>query len=344
METKSIGDIIKSSRNAKNLSQQDLADILNVTRQAVSNWENNLSYPDQSLIVKLCKTLDINIRDIYGDKIDKDYHKLIHQEKIHNRHNIITLSIIIILIIVTTIFLLIKRNTNFYTLDISSEYFNLENAYYIYSNKDNYMNLGQITSPVFDLNQAKITIYYEYNKKEFVVYQSNYSDNTIIKLNNTTHIKQHLHELVLRINYNFRNTNYVDEIPINFTKQFTSSGLIKTKKSEDIPTSTQYKLDIELLAKHDYEYDPSDDTYHKQDKYLYIYYRNNNKFEISTNEFYAIKDYRKNTIRIGYQDQVDRYVTIYLNDSIIKYNNDIEIEYKTYLDILNKELVQIESN
>ena len=57
MNELNIGNLIKNSRTKKGLSQQELADNLSVTRQAVSNWENNISYPDQSVIVKLCKLL-----------------------------------------------------------------------------------------------------------------------------------------------------------------------------------------------------------------------------------------------------------------------------------------------
>lgn len=39
MSNNSIGDMISSARNNKKMSQQELADKLHVSRQAVSNWE-----------------------------------------------------------------------------------------------------------------------------------------------------------------------------------------------------------------------------------------------------------------------------------------------------------------
>lgn len=41
-----IGDIIKSKRQKKNMTQTELAEKLNVTPQAVSRWEMGISYPD----------------------------------------------------------------------------------------------------------------------------------------------------------------------------------------------------------------------------------------------------------------------------------------------------------
>ncbi|MGN1062650.1 MAG: helix-turn-helix domain-containing protein, partial [Candidatus Scatosoma sp.] len=41
-----IGRAIQTLRKRKNLTQSDLAGELNVSGQAVSKWENNLSQPD----------------------------------------------------------------------------------------------------------------------------------------------------------------------------------------------------------------------------------------------------------------------------------------------------------
>ena len=57
-----IGNIIASARKKKNMSQNNLAKRLFVTRQAISNWELGKTYPDVSVIFKLCKILDIDIK------------------------------------------------------------------------------------------------------------------------------------------------------------------------------------------------------------------------------------------------------------------------------------------
>ncbi|MEI3218798.1 MAG: helix-turn-helix transcriptional regulator [Lachnoclostridium sp.] len=41
-----FGDQIKDLRKKQNLTQEQFAMKLNVTRQAVSNWENNRNLPD----------------------------------------------------------------------------------------------------------------------------------------------------------------------------------------------------------------------------------------------------------------------------------------------------------
>lgn len=39
-----VGNNIKKAREGRNLTQEQLAEKLNVTRQAVSNWENGVSH------------------------------------------------------------------------------------------------------------------------------------------------------------------------------------------------------------------------------------------------------------------------------------------------------------
>lgn len=48
-----IGKRIREYRKIYNFSQEQLADKIFVSRQTVSNWENNKTYPDIQIIVSL---------------------------------------------------------------------------------------------------------------------------------------------------------------------------------------------------------------------------------------------------------------------------------------------------
>ena len=41
-----IAEILKAQRKKRGQTQQEVAEIFNVTRQTVSNWENEKNYPD----------------------------------------------------------------------------------------------------------------------------------------------------------------------------------------------------------------------------------------------------------------------------------------------------------
>lgn len=73
MLSKSIGTNIKQLRTEKGLSQEDLASILFVTRQTISNYETGRSYPDIDTLEQISKALDVELSWLlYGKPVPKD--------------------------------------------------------------------------------------------------------------------------------------------------------------------------------------------------------------------------------------------------------------------------------
>lgn len=56
-----LGQTIKDIRKKNNLTQSDFAEIFHVTRQTVSNWENEKSYPDLITLVEISDRFDISL-------------------------------------------------------------------------------------------------------------------------------------------------------------------------------------------------------------------------------------------------------------------------------------------
>ena len=57
----SIGERIIQLRKHRNISQGQLAKMMDVTRQAVSKWENDLSSPDTVRLIQLADVLDTEV-------------------------------------------------------------------------------------------------------------------------------------------------------------------------------------------------------------------------------------------------------------------------------------------
>jgi len=57
----SLGDRISELRRASGMNQTDLARALDVSRQAVSKWENDQASPDASNLIRLADLLDTDI-------------------------------------------------------------------------------------------------------------------------------------------------------------------------------------------------------------------------------------------------------------------------------------------
>ena len=62
------GDRIREARRAKDLSQEKLAEILDVSSQAVSNWEAGKSMPDTDRLAALAKALDISLDALLAEE------------------------------------------------------------------------------------------------------------------------------------------------------------------------------------------------------------------------------------------------------------------------------------
>lgn len=75
-----IGEKLKTARQQSHLTQEAVADLILVSRQTISNWENEKSYPDIVNLIKLSDLYQISL-----DTLLKDDGKMIeHLDKITN--------------------------------------------------------------------------------------------------------------------------------------------------------------------------------------------------------------------------------------------------------------------
>lgn len=75
MNQEKIGKFIAECRKKKKLTQEQLAEKLNISDRAISKWERGLNLPDSSLMIELSNILDISVNELLsGEIIDKkDY-------------------------------------------------------------------------------------------------------------------------------------------------------------------------------------------------------------------------------------------------------------------------------
>lgn len=57
---------LSALRKSKNLSQEEIADRLGVSRQAISKWENGQTLPETANIMKLCEILEVTPNELLG--------------------------------------------------------------------------------------------------------------------------------------------------------------------------------------------------------------------------------------------------------------------------------------
>ena len=107
MDQEKIGKFISVSRKNKNLTQEQLAEKLDVSTNAVSKWERGICLMDMSLLKPLSEILDVSVNDILsGEKIPEDKIKEKSEENLiklseFNHYKSITIGTTFILLIIT---------------------------------------------------------------------------------------------------------------------------------------------------------------------------------------------------------------------------------------------------
>ncbi len=76
MANKSMGELITFLRKEKGMTQNDLAQKMNVTDKAVSKWERDLSRPDINSIPKLAEILGISVEELVNAQTKEENKKL----------------------------------------------------------------------------------------------------------------------------------------------------------------------------------------------------------------------------------------------------------------------------
>ena len=161
MKENIIGKIILEARKKKNLSQDALAKKIHVSRQTISNWENDINNPDLETIEKLCKVLDLDFLElkflITGYKEEKSKRKL-------NKFLIAFLVILLLVMILMILLVRYKNKLEVYSLAINDNNISITNGIFIKSNVNYYLQLGSINLLDDDMkekaNKLKTSIEY----------------------------------------------------------------------------------------------------------------------------------------------------------------------------------------
>ena len=75
MEKQTLGQKISELRKAKNMTQLELANKLNITDKAVSKWERDISCPDINTFPKLAEILEVSVDELLQANSPKEEKK-----------------------------------------------------------------------------------------------------------------------------------------------------------------------------------------------------------------------------------------------------------------------------
>lgn len=112
-ENINVGQKLQIARNKQGLTQEQIAQQLQVSRQTISNWENNKSYPDIVSLITLSELYQISLDQLLkGDKAMIEHLSKSTNTVASNRRLLTAIILNIIILIVFILFnSLITQNT-----------------------------------------------------------------------------------------------------------------------------------------------------------------------------------------------------------------------------------------
>ena len=108
-EEMELGKQIKKHRQEVQLSQEELAERVYVSRQTISNWENDKSYPDVNSLVLLSETFQISLDNLIKGEMEvmKDVIQKEEIEKMNRYGKIYTIMLITTAVSAVPLFMLL---------------------------------------------------------------------------------------------------------------------------------------------------------------------------------------------------------------------------------------------
>ena len=256
MEKNKIGKFLIQLRKEKNLTQYDVADMIPISREAVSKWERGLTKPNKSSLEKLSQIFNVSVEEILlGKKINKnrkqELQKLtleLYGSKLILKRIIIILFLFIILII--TLFLSYYFFTNYnsikvYTLNNSNDSTIINDGILVITKENIYFNINNIQTE-FPILMLKL--YYKDNKSNNLIYSTEdnfinlydyYGYNAYFEYEKIDDIIKNLY---LEIDYG---ENGKENIKLNFIKDFANNKFFNNKEN-NIIEQENYNDKIEL--------------------------------------------------------------------------------------------------
>lgn len=337
-----FANFIIEIRSKRNLTQKQLADIINVSDRTISKWENGQTVPDLVNIKNICEELNVSPNSvILNHKTFKDKMWIIKQRiKIildYLFKNIFAIGFIITFLILFTYFVNNFNSVNIYTLQYSSENINIEHGYLLKSKGQNVLFVDNITLDKieYEISDLHIELYTYVNGDKYLIYENNNLEDIFIEelssypiLLKPDVINAIRKNLYLDITtQDIEGKIYTYSSIINLTNRFSNNQIsYETYANDD-------KYDISFLAylNEKPEYSINEDikyNYNKINSTL-IYIPDNTKSKLEDLGF--IYD-EENDV---YKKYDGKGVIYYFKDTLIIYEkieNDTKYNMKFYLD------------
>ena len=181
MNIDKISVFIKKLRDEKGLTQEQLAEMIPISRQAVSKWERGITIPDSSVLIRLSEIFSVTINEILsGEKINKTNEKEVNQISLtlyndskKKKKIIKILSLIIIFFAFSFLiyyFIISYRSIKVYTVSGNGKNVELFNGIFVRTKEKSFFRIGDFDILNENYKIKSLSLYYiDENDKKVVI-------------------------------------------------------------------------------------------------------------------------------------------------------------------------------
>ena len=180
MNLEKIGNFIKQLRIENKLTQQQLADKIPITREAVSKWERGKNKPDKYTLEILSKLFNVTTEELIlgrrNESTNIEENKQLtltlydENNKKQKKLKILFIIIFIVIILFPIYYLFVNFNSiKIYTINYSDENIFIDKGIFVSTREKFYFNFSDIQC---SKEITGLKLYYKNNEEEEVIYET----------------------------------------------------------------------------------------------------------------------------------------------------------------------------
>ena len=315
MDIEKMAEFLKCLREDKGLTQDQLGDMLNVSRSLVSKWEHASKIPAVDCLMSLSKIYDITIDEIiYGERKNtknaKDIESLSatimneSKKKIDLAHkSIIIVTLVLSFLLLGSYFIFNYNSIKVYSVYGKAEHYDVKNTLMIISKNKSYIKFGDIVNSN-DYGDKEYDGYEFYAKDgDNKIVLSNREDGEIVRnlddsdnFLNFTNLEKFIDDLYVDIYYN----DEVETVKLDASLEMANNKIFNI--NNDDGTSIQkestknFNKDLPNFVSEKFNYNDSNNCYkystnNSGEEIKYEYYEDTRKMYIYVSDIQYLYDY-----------------------------------------------------
>jgi transcriptional regulator with XRE-family HTH domain len=274
MESIKVGNFIKENREKKGITQEELANVLHVSRTNISKWERGVRIPNSQYLQELSNYFDVSINELLlGEKLKnndiKKYDNALlgmidYFYKRINKISLVLVSLFLfLLILLCTVFTINNYNSiKVYLIGGHSNNYAISEGLTTISRENMYIKLGSIISnKPFD----KYVLYFTENENKYNLITGNNNDITYI--NKFGEEQDYDYETLLKsidnLYLDIYEVNEIETIKLETNLLFKNNKLFYTNIKSNLKSNNSIieMNDIPKYIQENFVYDSSDNKY-----------------------------------------------------------------------------------